>query len=210
MDIDAVLAASQQAARSLHDLRNAELLSRDSSEDRQRAARESLAKAAGFDGKGKYSHEVDRVLDDAGGSFAADSSEGVEHRLPQGPNHVSSYHAAVSAVRRWLVVLVADASYRVAPDLSESLGLNVSKALAGLERERERLLKSQVDDSRWPRQADVAKRLGKGPVEIQRLCEDGDLATNGKSGRDKRIDPVSILEYVVRKGIVYNLDADDS
>jgi hypothetical protein len=61
----------------------------------------------------------------------------------------------------------------------------------------------RVDDTNWPKQAEVARRLfpgtlyhGKNPaVAVERLIEKGELRTNGETGRKKRIDPASVLEY---------------
>lgn len=65
----------------------------------------------------------------------------------------------------------------------------------------------RVDDTNWPTQAEVARRLfgGKNPaMRVQRLIDTEELRTNGEVGRQKRIDPASVLAYCERTGIAYN------
>jgi hypothetical protein len=69
---------------------------------------------------------------------------------------------------------------------------------------------SVVDDSEWPRQATVAKGLGRDKVAIGRLIKKGELKTNGKEGNDCRVNPASVLAYCEREGVAYNDDDDDS
>lgn len=60
------------------------------------------------------------------------------------------------------------------------------------------------DGEGWPNQTTVAKKLGTNLTDIRRKIERGELKTNGKSGRDCRIEPASILEYCNREGATWN------
>jgi hypothetical protein len=53
---------------------------------------------------------------------------------------------------------------------------------------------------KWPRQAEVARRLGITRMAVHRLVEYGELRSNEKG----RIDPESLLEYIHNKGVAYN------
>lgn len=62
-------------------------------------------------------------------------------------------------------------------------------------------------DADWPRQAEVARRLGftkNGRWQVSRLIEKGRLKTNGKTRNACRVDPASILAYCKAEGIAYN------
>lgn len=59
----------------------------------------------------------------------------------------------------------------------------------------------------WRTQADVARRLEKKAMEISRLCDSGDLVTNGKTGPKKRIDEASAIRYAKKKELAYNIGA---
>ncbi len=64
-----------------------------------------------------------------------------------------------------------------------------------------------ADDSEGLRQVDVARGFGLKPYEVKRLIDRGVLLTNGKSGRDCRINPQSVLDYSARTGIAWGEDA---
>lgn len=64
-----------------------------------------------------------------------------------------------------------------------------------------------IDDRNWLTQVQV--RIGLGwdenrKMEVSRLCKEGVLRTNGKRGRECRVDPASVLEYCNRKGLTWN------
>jgi hypothetical protein len=56
----------------------------------------------------------------------------------------------------------------------------------------------------WPKQAEVARQLGKRPWEISRLISAGELRTNGETGHRCRVDPASVLKYCARNGVAFN------
>lgn len=56
----------------------------------------------------------------------------------------------------------------------------------------------------WPRQADVAEKLGMTRARISQLLDDGELRDNGKAGHARRVDPQSVLDYCNRTGTAYN------
>jgi hypothetical protein len=62
-------------------------------------------------------------------------------------------------------------------------------------------------DADWPTQTEVAVDLGFKKRErwrVNRLIQEGRLKTNGKVGRNCRIDPASITSYCKAEGIAYN------
>ncbi|MHB8955444.1 MAG: hypothetical protein ACYC4U_20900 [Pirellulaceae bacterium] len=59
------------------------------------------------------------------------------------------------------------------------------------------------EDAAWPKQADVARQLGKERYEVQRLIVAGELRTNNKRRHKCRVDPASVLEYCDRNGVQY-------
>lgn len=61
-----------------------------------------------------------------------------------------------------------------------------------------------MDSSSWPSQAEAARRFGFNPMKIHRLIKKEALQTNGKEGRECRIDPSSILKYCDKEGVTYN------
>jgi len=60
------------------------------------------------------------------------------------------------------------------------------------------------DDSEWPRFSDTARRLVITKTTFYRMLEKGEFLDNGKKGRQRRIDPSSILDYCKRTGTTYN------
>lgn len=61
-----------------------------------------------------------------------------------------------------------------------------------------------VDDSSWPGQREVARRLLRNPGDIARLLKEKKLRDNGKTGRDRKVDPASVLEYCRIEDVAYN------
>ena len=67
-----------------------------------------------------------------------------------------------------------------------------------------------TDDSNWPGQREVARRMDINPGNVSRLLRDGDLKDNGKTGSHRKVDPASVLEYCKAKKLTYNADCDYS
>lgn len=65
-------------------------------------------------------------------------------------------------------------------------------------------LSSQTDDTGWPNQTEVANNLGINKTKVARLIVAEELKDNGKHGRDRRVDPASVLAYCDKVGIAYN------
>jgi hypothetical protein len=62
----------------------------------------------------------------------------------------------------------------------------------------ERRERGEADTSKWLRNADVVKITHKPKSTISKACASGLLRTNGKTGRDLRIDPDSVTEYMAK------------
>lgn len=61
---------------------------------------------------------------------------------------------------------------------------------------------SAVDDSNWPTLAEVQRGLSLEHRMLPgRLIADGELRDNGKTGKARRVDPTSILDYCKRHGV---------
>lgn len=54
----------------------------------------------------------------------------------------------------------------------------------------------RVDDTMWPIQAAVARKLDVSPQRVRQMVKSGVLTTNGKTGRNCRIDPASVLAHM--------------
>ncbi len=60
------------------------------------------------------------------------------------------------------------------------------------------------DDAGWLNQTETARKLGVKRQDVHRLVGNGELKTNGASGRECLVDPASILDYCNKEGITYN------
>jgi hypothetical protein len=74
-------------------------------------------------------------------------------------------------------------------------------------------VKTTDDTSDWPTQAEVARKLGgennsrefdRLKTTVARLINSRKLKTNGKTGRECRVDPASIFAYCKKEGMAWN------
>jgi len=67
-----------------------------------------------------------------------------------------------------------------------------------------------IDDSKWPTITVVANGFSENKGTVSRWIKPGGLRDNGKAGSDRRIDPLSIVEYCETKKLAYSGDPDHS
>ena len=74
-----------------------------------------------------------------------------------------------------------------------------------------KLKKSASDnDAEWPTITEVANGFNTNKGTLSRWIKPGGLRDNGKKGSERRIDPLSIVEYCKAKQLVYSGDPDHS
>ena len=54
---------------------------------------------------------------------------------------------------------------------------------------------SELDDSEWLTVTEAAREQGVDKARISKAANSGVLRTNGKKGRDRRIDPASLVRW---------------
>ncbi len=52
-----------------------------------------------------------------------------------------------------------------------------------------------IFDANWPTQSEAARFVSVHPAQINRAIKRGKIDTNGQSGRECRVEPVSLLKY---------------
>lgn len=71
-----------------------------------------------------------------------------------------------------------------------------------------RHMKTKLSMSSWPSITWVAEQLGCAPSKVCRLLDNGELLDNHRKRKKRRIDPASLMYYVVQKGAKFNCGAD--